>query len=88
MDQWAELTRDVLVAASKAQEGYRGYVALYQREEGRAMAVTLWEDERSERASDAISGPSRNAFAEAVGAEISVDLYDVAIADIPTTTTS
>jgi quinol monooxygenase YgiN len=87
-DQWVELTRDVLVAASQAQEGYRGYVALYQREEGRAMAVTLWEDERSERASDAASAPSRNAFANAVGAEMSVDVYEVAIADIPTPTPS
>ncbi len=87
-DQWVQLTRDVLVAASKAQEGYRGYVALYQREEGRAMAVTLWEDEGSERASDAVSAPSRSAFADAVGAEVSVDVYEVAVADIPTTTTS
>lgn len=80
-DQWVELTRDVLVAASKEQAGYRGYVALYQREEGRAVAITLWEDDRSERASDASSAPSRNAFAAAVGAELSVDVYDVAIVD-------
>lgn len=82
-DQWVELTRDVLVTASKAQEGYRGYIALYQREEGRAMAVTLWEDESSERASDAASAPSRNAFADAVGAEMTVDVYEVATIDVP-----
>ncbi len=76
------------MACFHAQEGYRGYVALYQREEGRAIAVTLWEDERSERASDVVSAPSRNAFADAVGAEMSVDVYEVAIADIPTATTS
>lgn len=80
-DQWVELTRDVLVEASRSQEGYRGYVALYQREEGRAVAITLWENDAAERASDAVSAPSRNAFAEAVGAELSVDLYDVAVVD-------
>ncbi len=87
-DQWVELTRDVLVAASQSQEGYRGYVALYQREEGRAMAVTLWEDESSERASGEASAPSRHAFAEAAGAEMSVDVYEVAIIDIARTATS
>lgn len=87
-DQWIEMTRDLLVGASKAREGYAGYIAFYDRESGEAVAVTLWADERTEAASDEASAPSRQAFADAVGAELRVDRYDVAVVDVPTATTS
>lgn len=87
MDQWIETTRNLLVKVSKAREGYAGYVAFYDRESGEAVAVTLWDDERTEAASDEASAPSRLAFADAVGAELRVDPYDVAVVDVPTATT-
>ena len=88
MDQWIETTRSLLVETSKAREGYAGYIAFYDRESGEAVAVTLWDDERAEAASDEASAPSRQAFADAVGAELRVDRYDVAVVDVPTATTS
>ena len=87
-DQWIETTRGLLVGASKAREGYRGYIALYDRESGEAIAVTLWADERAEAASDEASAPSRQAFVDAVGAELRVDRYDVAVVDMDAATTS
>jgi hypothetical protein len=87
-DQWAQLTRDVLIPAAKGRDGYAGYVAFYQRESGTTVAVTLWEDEETEKASDLASAPSRQAFADSVGAEIRVDYYDVAVVDVPTVTSS
>ena len=82
MDQWIETTRNLLVEVSKAREWYAGYVAFYDRESGESVAVTLWDDERTEAASDEASAPSRQAFADAVGAELRVDRYDVAVVDI------
>lgn len=84
IDGWIELTRDTLVSASKAQEGYVGYIAYYDRDKGESVAVTLWADERTEAASDEVSAPSRNAFAEAVGADLRVDRFDVAVVDVAT----
>ena len=79
----AQMTRDVLVPASRAQEGYRGYVALYDRSSGRSLAITLWEDEGTEVASDDASRERREEAARAFGASIvSVDKYDVAIAEL------
>lgn len=88
MDQWIETTRNALVEVSKAREGYAGYIAFYDRGSGEAVAVTLWDDERTEAASDEASAPSRQAFADAVGAELRVDRYDVAVVDVPTGTRS
>jgi hypothetical protein len=82
-DQWIQLTRDVLIPAAKQRAGYAGYLAFYERESGTALAVTLWADEETEKASDAASAPSRQAFADSVGAEIRVDHFDVAALDIP-----
>ena len=83
IDAGAQMTRDVLVPASRAQEGYRGYIALYDRATGRSLAVTLWEDEESETASDKASRGRREEAAKAFGANIvSVDKYDVAVAEL------
>ena len=81
-DQWVQLTRDVLLPAAQGREGYAGYIAFYDRESGTGVAVTLWDDEETEIASDAASAPSRQVFAESVGAEIRVDHYDVAAVDV------
>ena len=79
----AQLTRDVLVPAARELEGYRGYVALYDGSTGRTLAITLWEDERTEEASDEASRVRREESAKAVGATvISVDKYDVAVAEV------
>ncbi len=87
-DQWVQVTRDVLVPAARERDGYAGYIAFYERQSGTAVAVTLWADEETEKASDAASAPSRQAFADAVGAEISVDYYDVAVVDVPSAESS
>ena len=83
LEQGAQMTRDVLVPASRAQEGYRGYVALYDRSTGRSLAITLWDDEESEAASDEASRERREEAARAFGASIvGVEKYDVAVAEL------
>ncbi len=77
-----QLTRDVLVPNARQYEGYRGYVAIHDAARGVGIAVTLWEDEASEEASDEAIRPSREQMAEQFGAEVVVDKYDVAIAEV------
>lgn len=82
IDQWIGLTQRLLIPASKALKGFAGYIAFYERESGTSVAVTLWEDECSERASDLASTESREAFAKAVGADLRVDHYEVAAIEL------
>lgn len=77
----AEYTRSVLVPAAREHEGYRGYIGLYDSLRGFGMAVTLWEDERTERLSDEAIRESREQAARDFGVEQWVEKYDVAVAD-------
>jgi hypothetical protein len=77
------LTNEVLVPAAREQDGYRGYIAIYDEETGRSLAITLWEDALTERASDEKASAGREEAAKALGAEIlSVDKYEIAVAEL------
>lgn len=78
---FAQLTRDVLVPSSQQQPGYRGYVAFVDAD-GTATAVTLWEDEAAEEASDATLREAREGFAKAFGVDLRVVKADVAFAEV------
>lgn len=83
LDAGIQLTRDVLVPAARAQDGFRGYIALIDRSSRRSLAITLWEDEPTESASDEASRERREEAAKAFGASIvSVDKYDVPIVEM------
>lgn len=81
LEAGAEYTRTVLVPAAREHEGYRGYIAIYDTARGVAMAVTLWEDERTEQLSDDAIRESREQAARDFGVEQWVEKYDVAIAN-------
>ena len=78
-----QLTRDVLVPAARQREGFRGYIGLVDAEQGVGLAVTLWEDDQTELASDEASRPAREQLAESFGAKISVEKYDVPLIEWP-----
>lgn len=84
-DTWVEVTREILVPASRSQEGYRGYIGIIDRGSGVAMAVTLWEDENTERKSDEVARGPREQMAREAGAEVRVDRYEVAAFNIADT---
>jgi heme-degrading monooxygenase HmoA len=49
--------RDAVLRQAQAQPGFRGAVDLVDREGGRAIAVTLWQDEPALRASERAARP-------------------------------
>lgn len=78
-----QFIRDVLLPASQGMDGYRGYVALFDKEKGKSITVTLWADEASEQRSDEPSRAARNQAVAAVGGEVvSVEQFEVAVADL------
>ena len=76
-----QMTKDVLVPAARAREGFRGYIGLLDVERGVGLAVTLWKDDQTELASDEASRAAREQLAESFGAKVSVEKYDVPIAE-------
>ena len=82
MEAGIQMTKDVLVPAAREREGFRGYIGLYDAERGVGLAVTLWEDDQTEQASDDASRLMREQLAESVGARVSVEKYDVAITEM------
>ena len=81
-EMWVQLVNETLVPAARMQEGYRGYIAIYDPNEGVAIAVTLWQDAETERASDLAARAGREEMARAVNAELRVDRYEVAAAEV------
>lgn len=81
IDAGLQITKDVLVPAARERDGFRGYIALFDTDRGVGLAVTLWEDEQTEQASDEASQALREQLAESVGAKVSVEKYDVAVTE-------
>jgi quinol monooxygenase YgiN len=63
------------------EQGGRGAILLVDRESGRAVAITLWEDEAALSASEERANTLRAQAAEEMGAsgQPSVDRYEVAV---------
>lgn len=72
--------RDNTIPAIK-EAGGQGGVLLIDRESGKAMAITLWEDEAAMRASEERANELRRAASEELGAadQPRVERYEVAV---------
>jgi len=72
--------RDNTLPAVKEMGG-RGGVLLIDRESGKAMAITLWEDEAAMRASEERANELRRSASEELGAadQPQVQRYEVAV---------
>lgn len=75
------MTEEVLVPNARQQAGYRGYVGLYDLDREIGLAITLWDDEESERESDRALEATLTELAPRFNAEVEVSTYDVAIVD-------
>jgi len=65
----------------QAEAGNRGAIMLVDRDTGKGMAITLWEDENAMRASEERANELRAQAADAMGAAEapSVERYEVAV---------
>ncbi len=67
-----------LIPALRMQKGYSGGLLLANKEDGKMLAVTLWEDEQQMHATDEASYWFRTYGAEAVGGTVvDVETYEV-----------
>ena len=78
LQQGQRALEEHLIPALRMQRGYSGGLLLGNSEEGKVLAVSLWESEQDMRATDEASVWFRAFGAEAVEGEvISVETYEV-----------
>ena len=88
-DRMDEATRHVheqTMPQLRQMDGFKGFVALGDRQSGRLVGVVFWEDEEALRATEGAVSGVRGGVAEAVGGSVaSVEEYEVVVYEAPST---
>src|SRR3712207_2459989 len=86
-DRMDDATREVqeqVLPQLQQLDGFKGFIALRDRESGRLRGVALWESEEALRATDEAAARIRGGVAEATGATVaSVENYEVVVFEAP-----
>jgi heme-degrading monooxygenase HmoA len=78
VDEAAKLLETELYAQLQQLNGFRGVVALGQRDSGRSLVLTFWDDEAAMSASEEQANQMRSSAAEQMGASApEVERYEV-----------
>ncbi len=65
------------------QDGFRGFIALSDRQSGRVKGISFWESEEAMRASEEVGDRTRSDSAEAVsGAVVGVERCEVGLFEV------
>jgi quinol monooxygenase YgiN len=71
--------RDEVMPVLRETDGYVGLSMLVDRESGRCIVTTAWQDEEAMRASDAKMRPARERAAEMLGGSPEVEEWEIAV---------
>jgi heme-degrading monooxygenase HmoA len=83
IDEGLNYFREEVQPAWETDPGFKGAIALNDRQSGRTLAVTFWESEETMRAMDEDANRVRSNFAETTGQEIvSVERYEVGLFEV------
>src|ERR687898_1723775 len=78
MDEGLRHVREQVLPLLHQQDGFKGFVALGDRQSGKLIGVSFWESEEALRATDEAVPSVRSAAAEAAGGTVaSVEQYEV-----------
>lgn len=88
LDESTQNALDHVLPAARQVDGFVGLISLVDRSSGRSIAITLWRDADAMRASEGWADRVREASADEAGESIvSVERYEVAIAEVPASLT-
>jgi heme-degrading monooxygenase HmoA len=83
IDEMLRQVRVQVVPQAKQQEGFKGMIALGDRQSGKTMGITFWENEEAMRASEEAANRLRSESAEASGQEqAGVERYEVGLFEV------
>src|SRR5215203_4410595 len=84
MDDAKRHTQEQTLPQLEKMEGFKGFVALGDRQSGKLIGVSFWESEEALRATDEAVPSVRSAAAEAAGGTVaSVKKYEVFVNQAP-----
>ena len=83
MDESLRQAREVVLPRGKQMDGFKGMIALGDRQSGKMLGITFWESEEAMRASEEAADQLREESAEAGGDTIaSVERYEVGFFEV------
>ncbi len=84
MDEGLRYVREQVLPLMQQQDGFKGFIALGDRQSGKLIGVSLWESEQAMHASEEAGDRTRSDSAQAVSATVAgVERYEVGLFEVP-----
>ncbi len=75
--------REQVLPRGRQMDGFKGVIALGDRQSGKTLGITFWESEEAMRASEEAANRIRSESAEASGEQIAgVERYEVGLFEV------
>ena len=86
IDEGLRQAREQVLPRARQMEGFKGLIALGDRQSGKMLGITFWESEEAMRASEEAANRMREKSAEAGGGTVAgVGRYEVVVYEAPST---
>jgi heme-degrading monooxygenase HmoA len=80
MDEGVRDIREAVLPQLQQQDGFKGFLALGDRQSGKLVGITFWESEQAMRAAEEVGDRSRRETAEDIGDTIEgVERFEVGL---------
>ena len=84
LDEGLRQAREQVLPRARQMDGFKGLIALGDRQSGKTLGITLWESEEAMRASEEAANQLREESAEASGGQVAgVERYEVGLFEVP-----
>jgi len=83
IDEGLRYLREEILPTGKDDPGFKGLIALADRNSGKTLSITLWESEEEMGATEQDANQLRSAWEESSGQQIaSVESYEVGLYEV------
>ena len=83
LDQALRNVQEQVLPLLQQQDGFKGFIALADRQAGRAIGLSLWESEHAMQATEEVGNRTRSESAQAGGGTVAgVERYEVALFEV------
>ena len=84
IDEGLRQAREQVLPRARQMDGFKGIIALGDRQSGKTLGITFWESEEAMRASEEAANRLREESAEAGGGTVAgVERYEVGLFEVP-----
>jgi hypothetical protein len=84
MDDATRLVQEQVIPQLQQIDGFKGFIALGDRQGGKLLGLALWESEEALRATEEAASRIRGGVEEATGGTVAgVENYEVSVFEVP-----